>query len=68
MREIRQVPDTSKQEQEPGHLHLRIPPESDPYMTRSEVDGLITDRLMQFHKALVERGQIPPIRPKTKDD
>ena len=43
------------------------PKESDSYMTRSEVDGLITDRLMQFHDALIERGQIQPIPAKKWD-
>ena len=41
--------------------------ESDPYMTRKEVDSLITGRLIQFHDALVERGQIQPIPEKKWD-
>ena len=36
---------------------------TDPVLRKSEVDGLITDRIMQFHEALVDRGQISPIVP-----
>lgn len=31
-------------------------------MTVEEMDTLITRRLLAFHDALVERGQIPPIK------
>ncbi len=37
------------------------PKESSLHMTRSEVNCLITGRLIKFHDALVERGQIKPI-------
>jgi hypothetical protein len=28
-----------------------------------EVDAMITERLLKFHDALVERGQLPPAPP-----
>ena len=27
------------------------------------VHAAITDRILKFHKALIERGQLPPVRP-----
>ena len=30
------------------------------YLTRREIDGLITERLLLFHEAVVKRGQIHP--------
>lgn len=29
-------------------------------MTKVEIDALITERIVQFHEAMVERKQIPP--------
>ena len=35
-------------------------------MTRNDVDAMITDRLMQFESALVDRSQIKPIPTKSE--
>ena len=29
-------------------------------MTKDEIDALITERIVRFHEAMVERKQIPP--------
>lgn len=34
-----------------------------PSPTREEIDAMITSRIVQFHEALVERGQIAPSAP-----
>ncbi|MDE0534343.1 MAG: hypothetical protein OXI01_23265 [Albidovulum sp.] len=44
---------------------IRPAPDYNP-ATKSDVDVMITQRLMMFHDALVDRGQIKPI-PKVYD-
>ena len=66
-KKLQEMGDLAQGETDNGTEPHEEPKESHPYLTRKEVNGLITERLIKFHDALVERGQIPPIRPKTKD-
>lgn len=36
--------------------------EKSPIMTAQQVDTMITERLVQFHRGLVERGQLKPLK------